>query len=957
MSSARHALAALLACLTAALCLAPAAQGEFGFSEFEVAFTDAEGNPVTQAGSHPFAMSVTQRFISEETGKGGEKTDEAAKDVLVTLPEGFVGNPTAVLRCETADFLTAVDVGPGQFKVPGCPDAAALGTVSVELSGEIGKAEGFGAVYNLQTPPGAAARLGFWVASVPVTMEFGVAETRPYNVTGGPTNISQVLEVLGAEFTLWGNPADPAHDPVRGHCIDTVNGESLDKCEAGGSDVPFLTLPRECSGEPLRTRYRIDSWQNPGVFVEGFAESPGMSGCGKLVFGPEATVAPTAAAAESASGLEIGIDVADEGIANPVGLAAADIAATAIALPAGMTANPSAAEGQGVCSAAQFAAASLAIAGCPEAAKLGSLEVDTPVLENHTLHGSFYLASQDDNPFGTLLGAYLTIRDPELGVFVKLAVAIDTDPTTGRIVTTVEDMPPFPLERVRVRLRQGPRAPLVTPPECGTYRSEVELVPSSGARPREPRPAFEISSGPAGARCPSGALPFSPGFEAGSANPAAAAFTPFLFRLTRSDGEQDITRFDATLPPGVVAKLAGTARCPDAAIAAAKGKSGREELAAPSCPATSKIGTILTGAGVGSALTYVPGSLYLAGPLGTVPLSAVAIVPAVAGPFDVGTVIVRQAVDLDPVTGRVRIDSAASDPIPHILAGIPLKVRDIRVLADRPDFTLNPTSCEPSNTFATIWGGGANPFSAADDVPVGAAARYQAASCASLGFSPRLGIVLKGGVRRGAHPALRAVVTPRPGDANFSRAVVTLPRSAFLDQAHIRTICTRVQFAAGAGHGANCPPGARYGFARAWSPLLDEPLAGPVFLRSSENNLPDLVLALKGPPSAAIEIELSARIDSVKGGIRSTFTGIPDAPVSRFILDMQGGRKGLIVNSRNLCREPKRNRARANLRGHNGRFSRTKPRVIATKCQKRRKAKRKSAKRSAGHVARASRAG
>jgi hypothetical protein len=229
---------------------------------------------------------------------------------------------------------------------------------------------------------------------------------------------------------------------------------------------------------------------------------------------------------------------------------------------------------------------------------------------------------------------------------------------------------------------------------------------------------------------------------------------------------------------------------------------------------------------------------------------------------------------------------------------------------------------------------------------VGRAARYQAAGCASLGFEPKLAIKLRGGTRRGAHPALRAVVTPRPGDANFSRAVVTLPRSAFLDQAHIRTICTRVQFAAGAGHGALCPPGAVYGKARAWSPLLDEPLAGPVYLRSSENNLPDLVVALTGPPSAAIEIELSARIDSVRGGIRSTFTGIPDAPVSRFILDMQGGRKGLIVNSRNLCHKPRRNRAKANLRGQNGRFSKTRPRVVATKCQQRRKAKRSKARRA-----------
>jgi hypothetical protein len=261
---------------------------------------------------------------------------------------------------------------------------------------------------------------------------------------------------------------------------------------------------------------------------------------------------------------------------------------------------------------------------------------------------------------------------------------------------------------------------------------------------------------------------------------------------------------------------------------------------------------------------------------------------------------------------------------------------------------------EESSTLATIWGGGSNPFSAADDMPFAAASRYQAASCAALEFKPKLGIKLRGGVKRGAHPALRAVVTPRPGEANFSRAVVTLPRSAFLDQAHIRTICTRVQFAAGPGNGALCPKGAQYGYARAWSPLLDEPAEGPVYLRSSDNNLPDLVVALKGPASAPVDIELSARIDSIRGGIRSTFAAIPDLPVSRFILDMQGGKKGLIVNSRHLCHKPKRNRAKSNIRGQNGRLSRTKPRLIATKCQQRRKAQRNRAKRSTGHIARAS---
>jgi hypothetical protein len=291
--------------------------------------------------------------------------------------------------------------------------------------------------------------------------------------------------------------------------------------------------------------------------------------------------------------------------------------------------------------------------------------------------------------------------------------------------------------------------------------------------------------------------------------------------------------------------------------------------------------------------------------------------------------------NLNPKTGVVEADGAASDPIPHILQGIPLNVRDLRVYTDRPAFTLNATSCEESNTFATLWGAG-TVLDPSVETPVARAARYQAADCASLGFEPKLAIKLRGGTRRGAHPALRAVVTPRPGDANFERAVVTLPRSAFLDQGHIRTICTRVQFAAGPGNGALCPAGARYGFARAWSPLLDEPAQGPVFLRSSDNKLPDLVVALKGPASAPVDVELSARIDSIKGAIRSTFAGIPDLPVSRFILDMQGGKKGLIVNSRNLCFKPKRNRVKAGFAAQSGKSRRRRP-VMQSSCKKKHK--------------------
>jgi hypothetical protein len=427
-----------------------------------------------------------------------------------------------------------------------------------------------------------------------------------------------------------------------------------------------------------------------------------------------------------------------------------------------------------------------------------------------------------------------------------------------------------------------------------------------------------------GGPCPAGGAPFEPGFEAGSLNNAAGAFSPFAMRLTRRDGDQGLKRFDATLPDGVLARIAGVDKCPEAQIALAKSKTGKAELRSPSCPLNSRIGRTQAGAGVGSQLIYVPGDLYLAGPFGGAPLSVVAITPAVAGPFDVGTVVVRQALAIDPRSGEVSADGSKSDPIPDVLAGIPLRVRDIQVFVDRSGFTLNPTSCEEMATVARISG----------DAPVTRSARFQAAGCAALPFRPRLGLRLFGGTARGAHPALRTVFRPRPGDANSSRVVARFPRSAFVEQAHIRTVCTRVQFAADA-----CPKGSIYGRVAAFTPLLEEPLRGPVYLRSSNNTLPDLVFDLKGE----VDFEAVARVDSVKGALRAIAYGIPDAPIDKVVIQMQGGKKGLIVNSRNLCTG--RNRAGLRFFGHNGKRANLRTPVRAVGCEKRRKARRSSHRR------------
>jgi len=649
----------------------------------------------------------------------------------------------------------------------------------------------------------------------------------------------------------------------------------------------------------------------------------------------------TTQSAESGTGFDFNVDFHDEGISNPEGLAESEIEKAQVTLPEGVTINPSIGEGLGVCTPADIARESLKVEpgeGCPNSSKIGTLHVDTPTVKEG-IDGSVYLAEEDDptttepgaeNPFNSLIALYLVLRNPNLGVLVKAPMKVEPDPKTGRLVATVNETPQLPFSHLNFHFKEGVRSALITPPACGSYTTEAKFWPS--AAPSDPKivtSSFDVTKGVGGGPCPPGGVPpFNPKFEAGASNNNAGSFSPFDMRITREDGEQDMTKFSAVLPPGELGSLAGVGKCPDSAIATARSKTGKQEIASPSCPANSLIGHTLAGAGIGSALTYVKGYVYLGGPFKGDPLSVIAVTPAVAGPFDAGTIVVQEALTLNPKTAEVEVDGANSEPIPHIVKGIVLKLRDLRVNVDRSNFTLNPTSCDESKARSVLFGSYLNVLDPSDDKPVDLSTRYQAANCLNLGFKPKLALKLTGGTKRGGHPGLRAIYTPRKGDANVKGLVVRLPRSAFLDQAHIRTICTRVQFAA-----ESCPPAAQYGYIKAYTPLLDEPLEGPVWLRSSNHKLPDLVFDLHG----LVDIEVATRIDSAKGGIRATVESTPDAPLTKVDLRMQGGKKGLIVNSRNLCGATAK--ANVELTGQNGKESSSNP-VMKADCGGKRKHKR-----------------
>ncbi|HEX3293623.1 MAG TPA: hypothetical protein VHR38_07775 [Solirubrobacterales bacterium] len=940
---------ALLALVFGSTLAAGSAEADFGLKEFDVYFSAApDGTPAAEAGSHPYGMVTTLAVNSEPDPTYGEVPEDEVKDMEVQLPVGFAGNPGAAPRCATEDFISTLPGDPQTAQSSLCPDATAIGEVAagVERQGRFFHAP----VYNLVPSPGTAAKFGFVVLGVPVTIDATVNPDKPHNIIAKLTNISQTLRFYKAKMTLWGDPSDPVHDPYRGSCVavyeqdESTETPSRGVCPVKIPETAFLTLPRSCNG-PLTTNIRLRSWQNPGTWVSGPPAISHdnlvpplplpMTGCDKLGFAPTISSAPTTRSAESPSGLDFNLDVNDKGLTTPTSVAQSDIQKAVVTLPKGVTVNPSVAEGLAACAPGAYASEAINVRGCPEASKIGNVEVETPLLAGELLRGSLFVATPDDpstpqpgaeNPFDSLIALYMVIKDPELGIMVKLAGKVEPDPITGQLVTTFDDIPQFPFSHFRFHFRSGGRSPLVTPPTCGNYQVVAQFTPR--ARPSEPLTTsapFTISSGVGGGACPAGGVPpFRPGFEAGSINNNAGSYSPFYMRLTRADGEQDMTRFSAVLPPGVTGKLAGIARCPEAAIEAAKAKTGRAEQAFPSCPADSQIGTTIAGAGVGPELTYVPGKLYLGGPVGNAQISVIAITPAVAGPFDAGTVVVREALKIDPDTAEVVVDGASSDPIPHILKGIPLKLRDLRVHVDRDKFTLNPTNCDPSQTTATLFGSSADVFSAVDDFPVALVARYQAASCSTLKFKPKLSVSLKGNTKRSANTSLQAVLSARSGDANLAGAVVTLPPSQFIDNAHINNPCTRVQFNANA-----CPANSILGRARAFTPLLDKPLEGPVYFRSNggARNLPDVVADLGGELDFTLVIAI---LTSDNGRIRSKVLNAPDAPVSKFVLRLAGGKKGLLENSEELCSRTQR--AGLKLIGQNGRLYKTNP-VIGTSCK------------------------
>jgi hypothetical protein len=915
--------------------------------------TEDDGSPTTLAGAHPYQQTMHFGFPTESIS-GALTGSGHPRDVAIELPRGLIGNPAASpVLCTEAELISEL--------TPGCPRASQIGDVDVtSLLGE-GGGKGGGTVltaslYNMVPPAGSAAAIAFNVAEVGIFVHFlgTVRSDGDYGIEAYTRDLLALTihPIFGAQTQLWGDPSAAAHDGIRGNCRRVAGS-----CPVDPWPTAFLTTPGDCPGEAPLYEAFADSWEEPsppseerqtefeGTDLQG--NPTPMEDCGSLEFEPAIEAHPTTNLTDSPSGLDVHVHLPQHtDLDTPASAALKDAVLT---FPAGMTVNASQASGLDACSKGQIGFKeeegetffSRGPQSCPAASKLGTIEVSSPLLVQRNaehevltdpesgealpepLHGSIYLARPFANPFGTLVATYLVVEDEKTGIVAKLAGEGHLDPQSGQITVRFLENPELPLEDIKAHLFGGSRGALLTPPTCGQHTTEAEFTPWSAPEglPQHRVSSFQLTAAAGDRPCPAGeaGMPNAPTLRAGVNTPTAGKYSPLVFKVSREDGSQRMAKIDATLPIGLSAKLSGVAQCSEAGIASAHSREapnqGAVEQANPSCPAGSEIGTITAAAGGGPTPYYTTGHAYLAGPYKDAPLSIVAIAPAIAGPFDLGTVVVRSALFLDPETAQGRI---VSDPLPQILDGVPIDVRSVAVNTSRPEFTLNPTSCAEKSF------GGQITSTLGQIAPL--FARFQVGSCSSLPFKPKFAARLFGPIHRGGHPRLRAILTAKPGEANIGSLSFTLPRSEFIDQAHFRTICTRVQFKAN-----QCPAGSVYGHVTAISPLVDYPLEGPVYLRSSSHQLPDAVASLHGPPSQPIALEGVARVDSVKGRLRARVETFPDAPISKVVIVMQGGKKGLFQNSTNICKGTRR--VAVSFKGQNGKTQDISP-VLKPQCGK-----------------------
>jgi len=870
------------------LAFAGPAAASFGVQRFAITARNQDGSLDVQAGSHPYALTTTFVLNAPKEIEGRFLPEGNLKDAGLEMPPGFVGDPDATPRCSYQAFVAGE-----------CPNETAVGAATVYALVYVRNFrvwEFSSPVYNLEPSPGVVAEFGFLVAkTTPVFLDVSVRTGGDYGLTVRSTDTSQAVSLYGTKVTIWGVPSDSSHNPFRGSCLrQTFQGnygtgygegedeqegpfESKGECPVSSPKMPLLTNPTSC-GAPRTATFSVDSWEEPGTFDSKTASLPELVGCEKLDFSPTIAVSPDGTGGSTPTGLNVDVHVPQETTENPVGLAEADVKNTEVALPVGVQISPAAADGLQACSQAQIGLHNDEVPSCPEASKVGTVEALTPLLPE-PLKGAVYLATQDENPFGSLIALYVFAEDPVAGVRIKVAGQVSLDPVTGQLVTTFENTPQLPYSDFKLDFFGTDRAPLSTPALCGTYTTTTSFEPWSGTPAVAPTSHFQITSGPDETSCAS-PRPFQPGFEAGTTNIQAGAYSTLTMTMTRPDADQTLGKLDVVFPPGISAGLQGVKLCEE------------PQAANGECPAASQIGQVIASAGLGNdPYSVEDGKAYITGPYKGAPFGVDVVVPAVAGPFNLGTEVVRSKVDVDPTTAQLTV---VSDPFPTILDGIPLQLQHINVTVNRPGFVFNPTSCEPMKLTGEL--------ESSEGATANVASPFQVTNCAALSFKPefKVSTAAKTSRTEGAslHVTLTLPSTPRGTAANVAKVKVSLPKQLPSPLKTLQKACTEKVFAE---NPANCPKASNVGEANVSTPVLEGGLTGPAYFVSHGGaKYPELIMVLTGEDGVTVQVHGETFIS--KAGITTaTFATVPDVPFSTFELNLPEREYPALSANGNLC--------------------------------------------------------
>ena len=908
---------------------------QFGVERYELRPENADGTPDTQAGSHPFQL--TTDLALNQTAHPG-KPPAAVKDLHFALPPGLIGNPLPFPQCSLTKFLD--NAGSGQNL---CPDNTVVGvsSVTVSLPGEDRKTTFEVPLFALVPSVGEPARFGFDILGDPVYLDTAVRTGGDYGVNVDVDNISEVTGFLSARVTFWGVPGDPRHDPVRGwNCIKPTGRFAPCAPFEQATPPPLLTLPTACTG-PVHTTLASDSWQAEGAFTapleytfkDNLGRPVGMDGCNQLPFSPSVKVTPDGRAGSTPTGLTVDEHVPQETSLNPTGLAESAVKGLSVTLPAGVALNPAAADGLQACSLEAIGLQSPESPTCPEAAKVATVKIKTPLLAN-ALEGAAYLGAQSANPFGSLVALYVYALDPVSGVSAKAAGEVLENPQSGQLTAHFEGDPLFqndpryagepeadflpevPFEDIELHFFGGDRAPLGTPARCGSYQTTGTFTPWSESATTDSSSEFEVVSGPDGSPCNS-PLPFAPSLTAGTTSIQAGGFTPFVMTMSREDGQQNLQGIQLKMPLGMSGTLSSVKLC------------GEAQANAGTCGPESLIGETIVSVGLGGdPYTVTGGKVYITGPYRGAPFGLSIVNPAKAGPFDLGKVIVRAKIDVNPETAALTITTDEEGPykIPTIIDGIPLQIRHVNVDINRPGFTFNATNCSP----LTIGGS----LTSSEGATAALAVPYQATNCAVLAFKPKLTASTSGKTSRanGASLTVKLGYPAGPYDANISRVKVELPKALPSRLTTLQKACTAAVFEA---NPANCPAASVIGHATATTPVLPVPLTGPaIFVSHGNESFPSLIIVLQGY-GATVHLVGSTFI-SKQGITSSTFKTVPDVPVGTFELTLPEGPYSALAANGNLCKS--KLAMPTEFVGQNGALIKTSTKIAVNGCAKAKKA-------------------